>query len=408
MLYIVNKWIGDTVSMLKVDVKRVTRRGLLGLAGGLMGAVPRVEIKDFTLWPVRATARTVWLVVQVRTLQGISGLGEASDAFGFAATTAAQGREMEAMLGRFVGLMVGRSPLDISFYRKLGEPLARSGGLVAATAYSAVEQALWDLTGQALGVPSSTLFGGALRERLPAYANINRATTERTPAGFAATAKRAVSEGFRAIKAAPWDGYPKVTAEEGIACTEAIRMAVGAGVDVMVDCHSLFSVAEAVRVARRLEGVNLRWYEEPVAPEKVEESVAIGKQIKQPMAGGEMLFGVDGFAPLCREHSVAVIMPDVKHCGGMLALTHIAAMAAGYGVAVAPHNPSGPVSTAATAQAAAGLGNCEILELQWGEVGWRGELVEPEERFVKGELILEDRAGLGISWNEKLARRNRL
>ena len=394
--------------MLKVDVNRVTRRGILGLAGGLWGAVPKVEIKDFTLWPVRATARTVWLVVQVRTLQGISGLGEASDAFGFAATTAAQGREMEAMLGRFVGLMVGRSPLEINVFRKVGEPLARSGGMVAATAYSAVEQALWDLAGQALGVPTATLFGGPLRTRMLMYANINRATTERTPSGFAATAKRAVEEGFRAVKAAPWDGYPEVTAEEGIACTEAIRMAVGTGVYVMVDCHSLFSVAEAVRVARRLEGVKLRWYEEPVAPEKVAETVAIGKQIRQPIAGGEMLFGVDGFTPLCREHSVAVIMPDVKHCGGMLALTHIAAMAAGYGVLVAPHNPSGPVSTAATGQAAAGLSNCEILEMQWGEVGWRGELVAPAEQFIKGEMVLGKRAGLGIGWNEDLARRNRL
>jgi len=169
-----------------------------------------------------------------------------------------------------------------------------------------------------------------------------------------------------------------------------------------------FSVAEAVRVARRLEGVKLRWYEEPVAPEKVAETVNIGRQIKQPMAGGEMLFGVDGFAPLCWEHSVAVIMPDVKHCGGMLALTHIAAMADGYGVSVAPHNPSGPVSTAATAQAAAGLSNCEILELQWGEVGWRGDLVAPAERIIKGDMMLNDRAGLGISWNEELARRNRL
>ena len=107
---------------------------------------------------MRATARTVWLAVELRSLQRIAGLGEASDAFGFAAT-AAQGREMDVMLGRFVGLMVGRSPFEISFYRKVGKPLARSGGLVAATAYSAGEQALSNLAGQALGVPTSTLFG---------------------------------------------------------------------------------------------------------------------------------------------------------------------------------------------------------------------------------------------------------
>ena len=176
----------------------------------------------------------------------------------------------------------------------------------------------------------------------------------------------------------------------------------------MVDCHKLFSVAEAVRVARRLEGVKLRWYEEPVAPEKLAETVAIGTQIPQPMAGGEMLFGVDGFAPLCRKHAVAVIMPDVKHCGGMLTLTHISGMAASYGVAVAPQNPSGPVSTAATGQGAAGVNNCEISEMQWGEVEWREELVAPAERFQEGEIILGERAGLGIGLNEELARRNRL
>jgi galactonate dehydratase len=84
-----------------------------------------------------------------------------------------------------------------------------------------------------------------------------------------------------------------------------------------------------------------------VAPENVDATVQIKRRIRQPMAAGELLFGVSGFAPLVRQHAVDVIMPDVKHCGGLLELTHIAAEAASEGLMVAPHNPSGPVSTAA-------------------------------------------------------------
>ena len=385
-----------------------TRRSLFWMGAGTLLGQAKPKIKDFTLWPVRATSRTVWLVVQLHTDSGISGWGEASDAFGFAFTTAAQAREMEQALATFVGIMKGRPALEIAHYRKTGEPLARAGGLPGATAYSAVEQALWDLAGQALGVPAHTLLGGTVREAIPLYANINRATTDRSPGGFAASARKAVAEGYRALKAAPWDGYPKVTADHGTACTLAIREAVGPSIDVMVDVHSNFTVDEAVRVARQLEPAKLRWYEEPVAPSKVAETVAIARQIRQPMAGGEMLFGVGGFLPLCREKAVAVIMPDVKHCGGLLTMTHIAAMAEAHGVSVSPHNPSGPVATVATLHATAGLANCEILELQWGEVDWRGELLNPPEQVTRGKIEIPKRPGFGISWNESLARKYRL
>lgn len=95
------------------------------------------------------------------------------------------------------------------------------------------------------------------------------------------------------------------------------------------------------------------------------------------MAGGETLFAVKGFAELCRQHAVDVIMPDAKFCGGLLEMAHIAAMAYAYGVEVAPHNPSGPVCTMATVQACAGMRNFRILEMQWGEAPWRGELLDP-------------------------------
>jgi len=378
-----------------------------------LNAAPALRVTGFELIAVRATSRTVWLFVRLRTDVGLTGLGEASDAFGFANTTAADAARMKSELRGLFELIDGKSPLDIGEYRRRAFAAAGRGGLVSATAFSAIEQALWDVTGKALEVPVSTLFGGKLRETLRVYANINRATTTRTPAGFAATAKAAVKEGFRAVKGAPWDGFPPAgssasaieeAVEKGIACAAAMRDAVGPDIDVMVDCHSFFDVALAERVAKRLEPLRLAWYEEPIAPERIEETREIRRRIRQDMAAGEILFGVQGFAPLSRNRTVNVIMPDVKHCGGLLELSRIAAAAEQDGVLVAPHNPSGPVSTAASAQVCSVLNNFKLLELQWGEVDWRGDVVDPPERFEQGMLHVSTRPGFGVDLNDRVIR----
>lgn len=382
----------------------------------LLATAPKLRITGIELLPVRATERTVWLIVRLRTDAGLTGLGEASDAFGFANTTAENARTMETELRGFFRLIEGKSPLEIEAYRQKGMPDARRG-LIAATAFSAIEQALWDLAGKALDVPTYVLFGGRVRDTLPVYANVNRATNPRTPDGFAATAKRAAGEGFRAIKAAPFDGFPpagsspkviETAVEAGISALSAMREAVGTDVALMVDCHSFFDVPLAVRVAERLERVSLAWYEEPVPPEQVESTAAIRSRIRQPMAGGELLFGVAGFAPLTRNRAVDVIMPDVKHCGGLLELSHIAALAAADGVKVAPHNPSGPVSTAASIQVCAILGNFNFLELQWGEVPWRKDLLTPPEIFQDGSIRVPESPGFGVDLNESVVRAHRL
>jgi galactonate dehydratase len=403
--------------------RSIGRRQLLATAGGallgslfsplrLTAAVPPLRITGIELIPIRATARTVWLIVRLRTDRGLTGLGEASDAFGFANTTAADAARMRTELQAFFALIEGRSPFDVESYRQRGEPLARQG-LVPATAFSAVEQAMWDLAGKALDVPTYTLFGGTVRNSLPVYANVNRATNPRTPDGFAAAARRAVADGFSAVKAAPFDGFPPAGSpaaeitraiDAGIAAVAAMRQAVGPRVAVMIDCHSFFSIEQAVDVARRLEPHNLTWYEEPVAPERVDDTVAIHQRIRQPMAGGEVLFGVGGFSPLVRRRAVDTIMPDVKHCGGLLELTRIAAMAADERIMVAPHNPSGPVSTAASVQACAGMRNANYLELQYGEAEWRPDVVRPAERFVNGTIAVPDRPGFGIELDQDLVR----
>jgi galactonate dehydratase len=396
-----------------------SRRELLLAAAGVLSAsvlgvplaraaVPRLRLTSIELIPVRATARTVWLFVRLGTDAGLTGLGEASDAFGFANTTAANADTMRAQLRTLFALIDGRSPFEIERFRQQAAAAAR-GGLVAATAVSAIEQALWDLAGQALDVPTFALLGGAVRDELPVYANINRAVSPRTPDGFAKAAVRAAADGFRAIKAAPFDGFPppgspasaiEAAVDAGIAAVAAMRDAVGGGVRIMIDCHSFFDVERAVRVAERLRPYDLAWYEEPVPPENVDDTLAIKARISQPMAGGELLFGLEGFAPLVRRRAFDVIMPDVKHCGGLLELTRIAAVAATEGIAVAPHNPSGPVSTAASVQACAGGTSVNYLELQYGEVDWRQDVLVPPEQFEGGRIRVPDRPGFGVALNE--------
>ena len=402
---------------------QLTRRDFLGSSAALLSGcsslsgtdAPEVVVTTVELVPVRATYRTVWLFVKLHASNGMTGIGEASDAFGFANTTSDAAAVMAAELQAFMPLVINQSPFTIQAFRQRGRARA-TGSLVSATAFSALEQCLWDLAGQLLGVPVYALFGGKVRDSIPVYANINRATNPRTPDGFADAARRARGDGFRAMKAAPFDNFPvNGTAGEqqahidmGIAILAAMRDAVGADVAIMADCHSFFSIPQAIAVAERLEPVRLAWFEEPVPPEHVDSTLSIKGGISQAMAGGELLFGLEGFRPLLERRVFDVIMPDVKHCGGLQEMLHIAALAETAGISVAPHNPSGPVSTAAGVQVGAVMPNCNYLELQYGEVAWRSEVLTPVESFTDGSIRVPGTPGFGVALDDAVIAANRL
>ena len=365
-----------------------------------------VIVTDLEVIVVNVTQRTKWIFVLLTASNGVTGLGEAS-----------LGRRSELNeLNSFFRLVEGQSPFDINLYRTKGWPRASSGNRAVATAFSAIEQALWDIVGKTLNVPVYQLFGGKLRDSLPVYANINRATSNRTPEGFAEKARQAVADGFKAIKAAPFDGFPPLTAaaneissarQLGVDCVFAMREAVGDDIAIKIDAHSFFDVELSISVAQQLLPANLSWYEEPIAPTQTTNTRRIHESISQTLAGGEFLFGVEGFAPLCEENAVDIIMPDVKHCGGLLEAFRIAAVAEANGVKVSPHNPSGPVSTAASVALCAALPNFEILEYQWGEQPWRSNLVVPNERFVNGAINISNSPGFGITFNERVLAEHR-
>jgi len=148
----------------------------------------------------------------------------------------------------------------------------------------------------------------------------------------------------------------------------------------------------------------LFWLEDPVAGDDLTQLLQIKARLRTRLTGGERLLGRAGFRPLLEAHAVDVIMPDMKHVGGILEAKKIAEMVETYGVAVAPHSPAGPVATAAGAQLCATLPNFLVLEHAWGEVPWRADLVGGEPTR-DGYLKLSDRPGLGIEVNEGLLAR---
>ena len=375
-----------------------------------------MKITELVIRRVPVSRRGDWLFVQLRTDDGLVGVGEASQGSGDAEVI----RHLRQNVAK---LVVGADPRDVHALARRLYPLAQSQGRQAATAVSATEQALWDLAGQAYGQPVWKLLGGKHRSKVWLYANVNRATgvagvpnatADRSPEAFAATAKRAVAAGFRAVKLASFDGMPHAdtpeaaeATERGIACVFAVREAVGPDVQVLLDVHCHFTAAGAIRVARRLEPARLYWFEDPVPRSDWEGLARVRREIEQPIAAGESFFGLEPFWRLFTAGTsgaagplVDVAMPDVKHCGGLGMMLRIGTLAEAAQVQVAPHNPSGPVAQAATIQACAALPTFTILEHAFGETDWRQELVEPAERLSGGFHEVPDAPGLGVRLNE--------
>jgi galactonate dehydratase len=281
-------------------------------------------------------------------------------------------------------------------------------GRPGAAAFSALEQALYDLQGRALGVPAYALFGGMVHEQIRCYANIDRATLKRTPEGFVEQATLAVKAGFTAIKMGPFAGMPRDDPEKaaahrdfGIECIAQVRKAIGPKIILMVDGGFQFDDEQALELASLLEPFQLGWLEEPTR--SVEGLAELNSSAKMPIAGGDSLYGVRGFFRFVDSRAVDILTPDLKQCGGMLELKKVAAMAEGAGLPLALHGPAGPVASLAAAHVCASIPNFGFLEYAFGEVPWRANLINPAETLESGSMTLLEAPGFGVRLNDALA-----
>jgi galactonate dehydratase len=389
--------------------------GVAALSVNNARAAVKITAGDLEIFVVHVNARGNWVLARLRSSVGLTGIGEASH--GRAKQRPIDDVNGDALtiryLRQFAALLKGRSIFDIEWLREQAKPHVAQGGLSAACALSALEQCSWDIIGQSMNVPVYELFGGVLHTSIRLYANINRSTDPRTPAGFASMAERAVAAGFDAVKLAPWDDMPSdlsngAKVEEitqlGIDRAAAVRKAIGPGRDLLLDAHSKFDRERGLKLIPRVAPLKLFWLEEVTLPPTLPE---IRRAEQMPTAGGEVLYGAKGFYPYIAAGSVDISMPDVKYCGGMLELKKVSALVDAAGLKVSPHGPASPVGNAAAAQVCATLPNFLILEFSYGEVPWRAELIDPPEDAARGQLQVTARPGLGIRLNEKTAARYR-
>jgi galactonate dehydratase len=334
-----------------------------------------------------------WAFCKVYTDQGLVGLGEGS-------ITSKEATLVQAIM-EHERFLIGQDPTNIELlWQGMFRHPRWRGGPILNSAISAVEIALWDILGQALGVPIYKLLGGAARQRIRLYKDVGS-----TPEDFL----QAKQEGYTAAKS----GFieiekdlvrPAYVTREGARRLEAVRKAVGDDFDICIDAHGRLTTRMAVDFCTRIEELRPFFVEEATQLEDVNELALLRSKTKVPLATGERSFTKYGFSEFCTRHLVDYIQPDVCHAGGILELKKIGAMAETFRIEMAPHNPQSLVSTLASIHVDATTPASTIQEYSPNKPGWIQELFEGSALKIKnGFAELPEAPGLGTTLNEKVA-----
>ncbi len=354
------------------------------------------DVKTFNVF----CYRTNFVFVKIETDEGVSGIGEGTLEY-----------KENALLGAIEDIkrvLLGQDPRCVE---RITQELYRDSywrvGPVLMSAISAVDMALWDIKGKLAGLPVSELLGGPVRESVPMYAN-GWFPGAKTVAEFEAAAKHARSKGIKAVKFDPFGkAYLSMERQEFVTAmekVEAVRGAVGNDVDILIEGHGRFDIATGIKIANALKSFDPLFFEEPTPPDCFDAIAEVRRKSPVAIAGGERLYSVTQMREYLEKKCVDYVQPDVSHCGGISALKKMAALAETYYVAVAPHNPSGPVANAAALNLAGCMWNFRILEIMITDVPWRKDLTNERVVFENGRIAIPKGAGLGLELNEDACR----
>jgi galactonate dehydratase len=337
-----------------------------------------------------------YLFVQVTTAEGLVGLGEAGT-WGFLEAA-------EAVMRKFANYLVGQDPLRIEHHWQYLYRSTHFRGAAIMGALSAIDIALWDIAGKHFGVPVYQLLGGKTRDRARVYYHVFGDTVAELVAGCVAAKGR----GFTAVgHLSPFGDEPRerpyfkthaAKMGDAIDAVRQFREAVGDEVDLCIEIHRRLTPAEAIVLARGIEPYRPYFYEDPILPDNFDAMGLVAENIRIPIATGERLHTIFEFEMLLRRGAVQFVRPDVCMCGGITGAKKIAALAEANYVGVVPHNPLGPVSTAACVQLAACIPNFAIQEYPIGEdQPPKSEIVRKTLTYDgNGSLVIPTTPGIGV------------
>ena len=339
--------------------------------------------------------KRVFVFVKVETDQpGLVGWGEAS--------LEAKPRAVAGCIADMEPMIVGEDPRRIEYIWQI---LYRGAfwrmGVIGMSAISGIDQALWDIKGKDLGKPIYELLGGPVRDKVRMYTHFGGENIEKT----VEDAVNKVKAGWTAIKTVPMPptNYlegPKAIKQGAIMLSE-VRKAVGDEIDILLDFHGRVTPQMAIQYAKAFEPYSPLFIEEPVQSEVPDAMAQVKRATSIPIATGERLFNRWGFRRILETEVASLLQPDCCHAGGISEVRKIATMAEAYYAGIAPHNPLGPVSTAACIQIDFASPNFVIQEIV-------DPLAIPEAMtFVKEPLPIIDgyihppkKPGLGVEVDE--------
>lgn len=341
------------------------------------------------------------IVVLVRTDEGLTGIGEAS--------LAGRGRGVLGILDHFRELLVGQDPARIEhLWSEMVRGTFWSTGQVLMSAVAGIDQALWDLKGKRLGVPVYDLLGGPTRDRVRVYRHLAGDTADE----LIEDAHRWLDRGFTALRYHPlaaldaaslhdWDPQRAIAAT--IKGTEALRLALGDGVDLLLDAHTMFSPAETAYLGHALEPYRPYFYEDPIRPFNPQSLRLVRQKVNLPLATGEQLAHKWEFQPLIEEELVDYLRIDISHAGGITEAKKILAAGESHGQRAALHHASSPLNGVACLHVDLAVPNFGIQE--WTEVEALYELFPNAPRARDGYVQPPTGPGFGLEFDETEARK---
>ena len=372
-----------------------------------------MKITDVKITPSFGPETRHWCMLKIFTDEGIVGLGET-----FA----------DVPVGRLKNLLVGRDPTQINqlHYDHLWQMKGQGAG---------IEIALWDIRGKQLGEPMHALLGGKLRDRVRMYcdchsgAHWTREDYERRwtevresgeldpvyePEAYNAMAREVVGEGYTAIKfdldvPNPWklDKYDRSISRRQhrhiIETIEGLRQTIGPDIDLSIDLHGSFNMADGLRICKDVEHLDLLWLEDPIRWEwgNVDALAKICMQTETPICTGEIFYGAKMFRELMEQQACDLLEPDIPHSGGAIEIRRIAELAEMYHMSIAPHYMRSAITGIAAVHICSTLPNFLALEHHSRNIPLWGEMLDLKDPIEEGYIAVPDGPGLGVELDEE-------